>query len=482
MATYQSPILSGARPAPVEIFDVFRKAVSTETGVALGDADGNIPFDDIGLDPIIGLSILDIVADRTGVELPASLFRDCCTLSEVAETLGYSTSPHGVVVSPVTSMYRAAPGMTPRGAFAGASHLVAQIAAETGCANFWTEVYPAQKQLVLAYINESLLNLGVSLDELPPGTTVTCPSNILTKHRRVFDGAIFQILEDGGIIIRQGNEFVRTSATTGKQPSQIIFDNLVHDHPLYANMHRLLNLTGSQFAECLTGAVDPIKLLFGKNKDLLQDFYTNAPMSIAASKYLAAFLRCMFSEIVKRDGGCIEILEVGAGLGGTTNSIVDMLVHAKIPFKYTFTDISSSFFAAAKNRYKNLPAGCIEYFVLDIEKTPPEHLQRRFHSVISTNCIHATTSLQVSCTNIRKLLRPGGFCALIEFTTRLYWLDLVFGLLDGWWLFADGRKHCTVDEAFWRACLEASGFSDVLWTEASRNAKLNPQLLVACTD
>ncbi|KAL4756865.1 S-adenosyl-L-methionine-dependent methyltransferase [Aspergillus foveolatus] len=477
MATYQSPIFSGP-----EIFDVFRKAISTETGVELGDADGNILFDEIGLDPITRFSILDIVADRTGVELPASLFRDCCTLSEVAKTLGYSTSTHGVVVSPSTSMHRAASRMTPQSAFAGVNHLAAPFAAETGSANFWAEVYPAQRQLVLAYINESFFRLGVSLDELPPGTAVMCPDNVLAKHRRVFNGAIFQILEDGGIVNRQGNEYVRTSATTGKQPSQIIFDNLVHHHPLYANMHRLLNLTGSQFAECITGAVDPIKLLFGKNKDLLQDFYTNAPMSVAASKYLAAFLKCIFSDIVKRDGGCIEILEVGAGLGGTTKFMVEMLVNAKIPFKYTFTDISSSFFAAAKNRYRHLPAGCMEYVVLDIEQTPPETLQRRFHSVISTNCIHATKSLQVSCTNIRKLLRPGGFCALIEFTTRLYWLDLVFGLLDGWWLFEDGRKHCTADEAFWRASLEASGFSDVLWTEARRNEKLNPQLLVACID
>ncbi|KAL4789322.1 S-adenosyl-L-methionine-dependent methyltransferase, partial [Aspergillus venezuelensis] len=457
MATYRSPHWSGP-----EIFDVFRKAISTETGVELGDADGNTLFDEIGLDPLTRLFVLDAVADRTGIELPASLFRDCCTLSEVAETLGYSTSA--------------------RGAFAAVGHLVAQFAAETGSANFWSEVYPTQRQLVLAYINESFSRLGVPLDEFPLGATVMCPKGVLTKHRRVFDGAIFQILEDGGLVHRRGSEFVRTSAATGNRPSHIIFDDLVHDHPLYANMHRLLDLTGSQFAECLTGAVNPIKLLFGKNKDLLQDFYTNAPMSTAASKYLAAFLKCIFSDIVEREGGCIEILEVGAGLGGTTKFIIDMLVTAKIPFKYTFTDISSSFFAAAKNRYKNLPVGCMEYLVLDIEQTPPEHLQRRFHSVISTNCIHATRSLQVSCTNIRKLLCPGGFCALIEFTTRLYWLDLVFGLLDGWWLFEDGRNHCTADEAFWKAILEASGFSDVLWTEAVRDDKLNPQLLVACMD
>lgn len=152
--------------------------------------------------------------------------------------------------------------------------------------------------------------------------------------------------------------------------------------------------------------------MFGKNRDLLQDFYINAPISVVASKYLVAFLKCIFSDIAKKDGGCIDILEVGACLGGTTKFMVAMLVDAKIPFNYIFSDISSSFIAATMNRYKNLPAGSMEYDVLDIEQTPPEILQRHFHSVVSTNCIHATKSLQVSCTNIRKLLHPGGFlCA-----------------------------------------------------------------------
>jgi len=157
-----------------------------------------------------------------------------------------------------------------------------------------------------------------------------------------------------------------------------------------------------------------------------------------------------------------------------------MLVEAGIPFRYVFTDISVSFFAAAKNRYKNLPAGCVvEYLVLDIEKAPPGHLRGVFDAVISTNCIHATKDLVVSCSNARGLLRPGGLFALVEFTTRLYWLDLVFGLLDGWWLFEDGRKHCTADEALWEAKLKASGYSDVMWVEGDGNRKPNPQLIVS---
>lgn len=393
-----------------------------------------------------------------------------------------NTDPNIGYGSPLPSTPTSPEGPTIQESVKELNTVVTQFAADAGTSFFWTDVYPTQRQLVLAYINESLARLGLPLDNTPPGTAVSYPVVVLAKHRRIFDGAIWGILEDGGIVERRGDTFVRTSTPVNRTPSQLIYKMILDEQPLYANTHRLLNVTGSQFAECLTGAVDPIKLLFGQNKDLLQDFYTNAPMSVAASRHLTALLKRVFSHTSCRNGGPIKILEVGAGLGGTTKFVLDMLVEAKIPFKYTFTDISSAFFVAAKNRYKNLPPGSMDYLVLDIEKTPPEHLQHCFHAVISTNCIHATKNLMISCSNIRKLLRPGGFCALVEFTTRLYWLDLVFGLLDGWWLFEDGRGHCTTDESFWKTSLEAAGFSDTYWIEAVRDERPNPQLLVACTE
>ncbi|KAL2198277.1 hypothetical protein P885DRAFT_59905 [Corynascus similis CBS 632.67] len=177
-------------------------------------------------------------------------------------------------------------------------------------------------------------------------------------------------------------------------------------------------------------------------------------MSVAASKLLVALLKSVFSKISREQNRAIEILEVGAGLGGTTQFVLNMLVEA----------------------------GCIEYLVLDIEKEPPHHLQERFDAVISTNCIHATKDLFVSCLNSRRLLRAGDFFALVEFTTRLYWLDLVVGLLDGWWFFSDDRNHCTTNEDVWKAKLAASGFSDVLWVEDEGGRKPNPQLIVGCTE
>jgi hypothetical protein len=78
--------------------------------------------------------------------------------------------------------------------------------------------------------------------------------------------------------------------------------------------------------------------------------------------------------------------------------------------------------------------------------------------------VHATKNLLNSTTNARKLLREDGFLCLLELTRNLFWLDCVFGLLEGWWLFEDGRKHVLADEYLWQETLLQAGFLHVDWS------------------
>ena len=89
----------------------------------------------------------------------------------------------------------------------------------------------------------------------------------------------------------------------------------------------------------------------------------------------------------------------------------------------------------------------MRYTTLDVEKEPPSQHIGQYDIVISTNCVHATRDLVKSTFNIRKMLRPQAVLCLVELTRNLYWFNLVFGLLEGWWLFNDGRKHVLADEA-----------------------------------
>jgi len=101
----------------------------------------------------------------------------------------------------------------------------------------------------------------------------------------------------------------------------------------------------------------------------------------------------------------------------------------------------------------------------DIEKPPSHNLVSSQHLVVASNAVHATHSLSVSLRNIHKLLRPDGVLLLLELTEKQQWLDLIFGLLEGWWLFDDGRLHALSNEQHWRRELHAAGYGHVDWTD-----------------
>jgi thioesterase domain-containing protein/SAM-dependent methyltransferase len=361
-------------------------------------------------------------------------------------------------------------------AYRAALALAPKYAEEAGCLDFLTRVYPGQKRLVLAYIVEAFAKLGCSLKDMPQGTALE-PAGVLPKFGQLLD-ALREILEDGRLLEWRNGKRIRTYRPIEQTSSQTLYEALIKQNQPHAATHQLLHVTGSRLAECLTGAEDPMHIMFAQNRRLLQEFYTQAPMLVVASRLVTEVLRRVFTGSTE----VIRILEVGAGLGGTTKYILDMLTEAGIPFKFTYTDVSPSLTGSAKQRYKHLPRGSIEYMTLDIEQPAPPELLGRFHAVISTNCIHATKSLTASCANARKMLRPGGFLAVVEVMPRLFWLDLVFGLLEGWWLFEDGRRHCLASESFWISSLEAAGYSNVVYAEEGDGYKPNPQVIVACTD
>ncbi|EMT72002.1 Lovastatin nonaketide synthase [Fusarium odoratissimum] len=156
----------------------------------------------------------------------------------------------------------------------------------------------------------------------------------------------------------------------------------------------------------------------------------------------------------------LNILEIGAGTGGTTNSVLNAI--GDTYGRYTYTDISAGFFEAAKTRF-HAHSKRLEYKVLDIENDPtgqgiPEGSQ---DVVLAANVLHATRNLNATMTNVRKLLKPGGYLIMVEVTG--YYLQMMFlmGGLPGWWLGVDeGRARGPgIGLTEWDEILRDSGFT-----------------------
>ena len=177
-----------------------------------------------------------------------------------------------------------------------------------------------------------------------------------------------------------------------------------------------------------------------------------------------SFDHSRFVQTLSHTNPNLRILEVGAGTGGTTQTILEGLLDAgSYPMYklYTFTDISDGFFPRAKQRFSHTPN--MEYKVLDISKDPLKQgfQLETYDLILAANVVHATHSLHETLSNLRLLLKENGSLVLTELITTLSVLSFVFGTLPGWWL-GEGDDRLSqpyVSIERWDRELQASGFT-----------------------
>ena len=352
-------------------------------------------------------------------------------------------------------------------------------AEQVGAKGFWADVYPEQADLVCAYVVDAYHKLGCDIVNLAPGQQL-CPIETLPRHRHLV-AQLQNILVDSGLLELSGmgssQGIVRSTRPFDAMPTGARHERMLQRHPLYACDTDLLRVAGARLAECLTGQLEPLSLLFGDkhHRELLSSFYSNSSMLRAATRLLMEFVESVFS--AKQSGNTLCLLEVGAGTGGTTKHLVEMLTQRGVPFEYYFTDISSSLVSQARKRFSSFQQ--MKFMTFDCDGPPPTELVDKFHIVISTNCIHATSNLTKSTANILPTIRSDGALCLLEFTRNLYWFDLVFGLLEGWWLATDGRQHPLANEWFWDSKLRMAGFKHVSWTDGNAEEAKTLRLICA---
>lgn len=101
-----------------------------------------------------------------------------------------------------------------------------------------------------------------------------------------------------------------------------------------------------------------------------------------------------FLQLLGHSNPNMRILEIGAGTGGFTSSILSALNKpgfGSMFDTYTFTDISSGFFKAAQNRFQEYPN--LEYVELDISQdTATQGAQQHSYDLVIASNVSATTS------------------------------------------------------------------------------------------
>lgn len=456
--------------------------ISSVTDVPVEELADSASLEDLGIDSLLVTEVLNEIHDALGLEIDLNDFLFFPTLGHVCQWADSALGSGGDAESPevpaaadsvaagkeVTAT--AANGDTSRPpliearqVFADCKSAYSDSTIDTGAASFWSNVYPEQAALVLAYVAEAFAKLGCDMTALSAGAEAPqIYGKTLDRHAKLV-AQYYKVLEDGGYLEDGAGKLVRTSKPVDTTPANTLYEKIIPKWPQHANVHKIVQAVGSQLAACLTGEADGLQIVFGnkENKKALDDLYENWPLVRSGSVALGSYLETLFSKSIAP--AKYRILEVGAGTGGTTRYIVRHLQKLGIPFEYVFTDLSASLIAQAKRTFKDCPE--MEFATLDIEKEPPEKWVNDFHIIISTNCIHATHDLTVSLSSLRKLLRDDGALTLVEITQNMFWLDIAVGLFEGWWLMEDGRTHAVTHQDRWKKDMLTAGFADVDWTD-----------------
>ena len=231
---------------------------------------------------------------------------------------------------------------------------------------------------------------------------------------------------------------------------------------------KLMVKVGKNFVPVMNGELDALEMLFGGD-NILDEYYTSAPFTPNFTRLTT------YIDLVVHKNPALNILEVGAGTGSLTGAVLKSVMrytdrtddNDDVPRMqhYTFTDISPGFFEEAKVKFEEY-SNYMSYAVLNLEKDPLDQgfETKQFDMVVASLVLHATTNLQRTLQNVRKVLSPGGRLILFEpcapDTARV---SFVFGLLPGWWLSEEKeREWCPLlDRAGWHKILLETGFSGV---------------------
>ncbi|WP_159397267.1 SDR family NAD(P)-dependent oxidoreductase [Sorangium cellulosum] len=293
---------------------------------------------------------------------------------------------------------------------------------------------------------------------------------IVPARQRQFD-ALLTILEKAGFVTRHAGELVSTGEIDRLVASGTLAsldqgrERLLQRFPEVKSQLKVVSLCAQRLPEILRGEVPATDVLFADPSNL-ENIYggntTAAYFNGLVATVFEAYVGARLAELPP--GERVAIVEIGGGTGSTTGPVLKASGRFKDRISYTFTDLSRAFIALAQRRFK--PAHpFLEGRVLDIERDVVEQgfSAGSYDMVIAANVLHATRNIRGTIRHARSLLKPGGLMVLYEVTRNLDLLTIIFGCLDGWWLYTDPEQripHSPISNvSTWFRLLREEGFT-----------------------
>ncbi|MEP7243283.1 MAG: SDR family NAD(P)-dependent oxidoreductase [Gammaproteobacteria bacterium] len=324
----------------------------------------------------------------------------------------------------------------------------------------WAEVGPQLDAVCRAYISKALSTLGWTAETGARFDAANLAARLHIKPAfvRLLD-RFLAILATDHVLQKERGAWQVMGAPVALDADKALAA-LTNSFPEFCAEFAFVKRCGPRLADVLTGQCDPLTLLFPDgDASTAERLYRDSPSALLYN----GIIRDAVADAVTRlpAGRPLRVLEIGGGTASTTAHVVPILPAERT--SYLFTDISPLFAARAEERFAQ--HGFVRAQALDIERDPrAQGIEGEFDIVIAANVLHATRDLDETFRHVRQLLAPGGLFVGLEVTRPQDWIDITFGLTDGWWRFIDAdlrADYPLIDAPAWRRFLAAQGFDEV---------------------
>ncbi|MDN9009025.1 SDR family NAD(P)-dependent oxidoreductase [Brevibacillus laterosporus] len=241
--------------------------------------------------------------------------------------------------------------------------------------------------------------------------------------------------------------------------------------------------------DILTGSKKATDFMFPHSSmELVEGIYKHNQMADYFNNVLAhTVISYVQDQIDRKSDVKLRIVEIGAGTGGTSASVLQKLTpyHGYIQ-EYCYTDISKAFLMHGAKEYESSHP-FLTFQMLDINKSITEQKvdMGSYDVVIAANVLHATPNIHQTLRHAKALLKRNGIIVINEITEKTLFHHLTFGLLEGWWLYEDDKLRIPGCPALcaegWKKALTAEGFTSVSFPAIDAQ-ELGQQIVAAKSD
>ncbi|WP_433759615.1 FAD-binding protein [Nocardia sp. CA-135398] len=199
-----------------------------------------------------------------------------------------------------------------------------------------------------------------------------------------------------------------TALRAADTPVRASITQVCADFGFPARLARFFDEANRRLPELLQDRILAQELLF-PDADLLtadaayRDNPINRYLNTAAAELVAQAV-----DELARDRRPVRIMELGAGVGGTTANLIPTLDGRGVD--YYFTDVSSFFLTAARDRFGSYP--WVRYGEVDLNTDLPD--QTPYDIIVAANVLHNAHDCARMLRQLHDLLKPGGELIFIE--------------------------------------------------------------------